>query len=155
MTPRHARRAATFILGMALAGLPTASAHADPPDPSAAVSGVGALVVPPMGVDVYGANTGKFTVCGHGSSSESTVTWILTVEGTRVVSGPIAGTRTSSASSVSAPVFCIDVYKDTDTGWGTGTLTFLGAGTQVTGTFVGYFAWAPGVPDEAGGSGIT
>ena len=155
MNPRHAQRTATLVLGMALAVLPTASAYADPPDPSAAVSGAGALLVPPMGVDVYGANTDTFTVCGHGSSSESSVTWALTVEGTRVVSGPILGTRTSNASSVSAPGFCLDVRKDSVAGWGTATLTFVGVGTEVTGTFVGYFAWAPGVPDEAGGSGIT
>jgi hypothetical protein len=56
---------------------------------------------------------------------------------------------------VGAPDFCIDVPKFATTAAGTATLTFVGVGTEVVGTFVGYFAWAPEEPHQAGGSGIT
>lgn len=145
VTARRVRRVVvSLFVGAVLPVVPAHVAHADP------------LLVPPMGVDVYGAGTSTFMICGHGTSSDSSVSWVLTVEGARVGGDPIAPLpRTSNSPTISAPGFCISVPKVTAAGAGTATLTFAGVGTQVTATFIGYFAWALNLPDQAGGSGIT
>lgn len=128
----------TAVSGAAAAAFPLAPAHA--------------LVVPTMRVEVYGEGTSTFRACGYGSAG-STLQWTLTVEGIRVAGAPITGTRTTTATSVTD--FCIDIPKVTSAGAGTATWSFIGIGTDVAGTFVGYYRWGGGLPDDAGGSGIT
>lgn len=118
-----------------------------------AASADAGLIVPSMRVEVYGENTATLRVCGIGESMNAgLVLWALTVEGVRVGGLPIAETRNSSAYSVT---LCVDVPKITLAGSGTATFSFASPGVEAAGTFVGYFAWATGQRDVAGGSGIT
>ena len=112
-----------------------------------------ALVVPSMGVAVYGQGTSTWSACGGGDAANTGV-WLLTVEGFRdTLDGPlILEQRNGIGPTFSA---CIPVDKMAPDGAFTVTLTFVGIGTDVVGTFYGYAHWGFGLPDGSGGSGIT
>lgn len=135
MTARHRYLAGISFAAVAMAG-PVA---ADPVMPI------------PMHVTVSHSTT-AFTVCGSGTALSATNVWVLRVTGVRAAGLPVNETVVSFQRGFSE---CVAVPKaGAVAGSLVATLTYAGSAPDVAGTFGGYGAWAPGVPDQAGDTGI-
>lgn len=139
--PTPARLVLTTTLGLAVA------AGAAPP--------ASATVVPiPMRISVVRPSSSYFRVCGEGIAASAISVWHLQVVGARDNGTVIQNGVTTFQPTIPAG-FCIDVPKNgAPAGAFVATLTYTGAGIDLIGALPGDGRWAPGQPDDYGGTGI-
>ena len=118
--------------------------------PLIAPADASAVGIPRMRVTVFHTLNG-FLACGSGESTSLTHRWMLAVEGVRSTTGVFWENYTDFG-----PTFdeCLSVSKQGSPAGGfVVTLSYVGAGPDVTGTFVGGGEWSPFKEDGAFDSG--
>jgi hypothetical protein len=127
-----------------------------------------ALVVPSMGVAVYGEGTASWTVCAGGTADSlpglRSGMWVFTVEGfrsdgttifDRVIVDHLQSDLDTFSECIGIPKKGPDSSVAAPDGLFTATLSYAGVGLDVAGTFVGYGRWGFGLPDDSAGSGFV
>ncbi len=139
---------ATGAFGAAAVLLLTAVQVAGPAAPASAD------VVPTMSVTIDGENTQTLTLCGLGASDSGINQWRLNVDGFRSAGGPFVVPTIERTGATFRE--CVSIGKSgSTTGLITVTVTFVGVGIDVGGSFSGYVRWAPGQPDDSLETGIA